>query len=164
MEPIQINIKVTVEFTKETVEAVSNALLGLLKIAEGLSPKKTLEKESYDVCEPMPEEKPKPEPKPEEKPIPEETPDGSDPFAGIAEPKQVDAKKDEPSKAVTHEDALKAVEAAKKRGVEIKWIREVLKLFGANAPVDVPVDKLPEFIKKVGALRGLAKKGATDAS
>jgi outer membrane biosynthesis protein TonB len=159
MNPIQI--EVTVSLSPETTQFLMDAL-SLLKSGPVAEMPDLPEPKDPPKAEPKPKaEAKKPEaPKAQPAPKPDPTPATEDALGGFPgdDPEPEEPKDEGPKKtaatAGTHEGALKAIEAAKARGVAIKYIRDVLKNFGANAPAEIPQEKLPSFIAKVDALKG----------
>lgn len=169
MEPIQINIKATVEASKETaalITILADFAKKLTERSEQIGPAGAYvytggaPKAKKDEAAPTPEAP--------ADPAPAEAPSADDdPFAGLEEspkaaPAAAPASPDETAKAATHEDALKAVEDARKRGIPKEMILRTLREgFGANAAADLADKDIPEFIRKMNSLKApAAQKGA----
>lgn len=160
MNPIQINV--TVSLSEETTQFLMDALsllrngpvAGMPDLPDPATPPKA------EQPKPKPETKKPEAPKAPPAKKPEPAPAADDALGGFPgddpspeEPEEKEEPKKPAATAATHEGALQAIEGAKARGVGIKFIRDVLKNFGANAPAEIPAEKLPAFIDKINALK-----------
>lgn len=149
MEPIKLEMTVTVRLSDETEQFIIDALnvIG----AKGKEPEMPDfgGKPAAETQQKAPEAKPEPK-KEEPKPEPEEKPDegGENPFGDVPEPKK------EESKGPTHEDAVKACEDARKRGIPVKQIRGLMAKYGnAGCVADIKDADMADFIAKLGAMK-----------
>jgi len=165
MEPIQLNIKVTVEASKETATLITILADFAKKLAERSEKLEPTGAHVYTGGGPKPRKNEEAGEKPAAQPSRLEDPEAEgpsdDPFAGLEEPKAGAAKPEpaaEPEKAATHEGALRAVEDAKKRGIPKALILQTLReSFKANAAADLQGKDIPEFIRKMNSLKAPGK-------
>ncbi len=151
MEPIKI------EVTLKADQTLIDLLVYLGQCVAGVRPQSHAE-EPHDAPKVEAEGEINGTPVVHDEPAPDHpgvTEDDTNPFTGLDEDNSVDPgflSDDTPNVEYTAEDARKAVNEARKRGVDTRACQDILKAMGYSSLPGLPKDKLKEFIEKVNAL------------